>query len=372
MDDFVDNIRWIYHTEKTITQKGLKESSTKLLSKGHLIISARGTVGKLAQLTKEMAFNQTSYGLNGKDLIENDFLFYLLKYKMHELKLYVHGSIFDTITRETFKHIIVKFPSNSEQKSIAKILNDLDSKIALNHKKNKILEYHIQRIFNSWFIDFDGQTKFVNSELGKIPKNWKITQLKHFITIEKGLSYKGKFLSESGIPMVNLGNISIDGNFKLNNIKYYTGEFKNKHKVRPMDLVIANTDVTQNRLVLGSAAFVPPLNSNDILFTHHIFALRNDSNLDNYFIYGLLHTKRYRSHVIGYATGTTVLAIPKDAILDFKFVLPPLNLIAKFEKLSSTIFNSITNNNYEIANITKMRDLLLPQLISGKIHPKSN
>ena len=108
--DFNGDSRWVHDTEKTITQRGLEESSTKLLKKGQLIISARGTVGEIAQLGKDMAFNQSCYGLNGKEMLINDFLYCLLKYNIVELKTKTHGSVFDTITRKTFEQINVALP----------------------------------------------------------------------------------------------------------------------------------------------------------------------------------------------------------------------------------------------------------------------
>ena len=69
--DFGDS-RWIHQTEKHITEKGLNESSTKILHKGQIIISARGTVGEVRQIKKDMAFNQSCYGIDGKNKINND------------------------------------------------------------------------------------------------------------------------------------------------------------------------------------------------------------------------------------------------------------------------------------------------------------
>lgn len=77
--DFNDSGRFVFETEKSIAEKGLKNSSTKILNEGDIIISARGTVGALAQLGKPMAFNQSCYGLRAKnDKAVNDFLYYLL------------------------------------------------------------------------------------------------------------------------------------------------------------------------------------------------------------------------------------------------------------------------------------------------------
>ncbi|MEA1969142.1 MAG: restriction endonuclease subunit S [Thermodesulfobacteriota bacterium] len=87
--DFGNENRWVSKTEKTITEEGLKNSSTKLLDEGDLIISARGTVGELAQLTKPMAFNQSCYGLRAKVPLSNGYLYYLLKYSLQKLASFI-------------------------------------------------------------------------------------------------------------------------------------------------------------------------------------------------------------------------------------------------------------------------------------------
>jgi type I restriction enzyme S subunit len=139
--DFNNRRKLVFDTEKKITEKGLQESSTKLLKKGQIIISARGTVGALAVLGKDMAFNQSCYGLNAKeDLTFNDYLYYLVKYNVSSLLNNAHGAVFDTITRETFDHISVELPTLPEQQSIASILSSLDDKIDLLHRQNKTLE----------------------------------------------------------------------------------------------------------------------------------------------------------------------------------------------------------------------------------------
>ncbi len=174
-------------------------------------------------------------------------------------------------------------------------------------------------------------------------------------------------MSTFGTPLINLGNIEKNGGYIEHKIKHYTGEFKTEHVISSKDIVIANTDITQDRLVLGSPALIPPLDSEEIIFTHHIFAVRNNSNFRKYFLYHLLKTQNYHQHVVGYATGTTVLAISKEAVLDFQFVLPNDDLIKKFDKIASDIQESLFRNNSTIQSLTKIRDIFLPKLMSGQI-----
>ena len=138
--DFNNDFRYVYETEKSITKKGLDNSSTKLLQKGDVIISARGTVGEIASIPYPMAFNQSCYGLRAdKDIITDDFLYYLIKYNVTILKRNTHGSVFDTITRDTFDGIEVDIPNKNNQLKIASILSKIDKKIQNNANINKNL-----------------------------------------------------------------------------------------------------------------------------------------------------------------------------------------------------------------------------------------
>ena len=137
--DFNNENRYVYSTEKTITEVGLNNSTTKLLKKDDIIISARGTVGELAMIPFPMAFNQSCYGIRAKKGVDSTFLYYLVKNSVRRFKAITHGSVFDTITRDTFANIDVEIPDIGIQSRIAKILSDIDDKIEVNQRINKNL-----------------------------------------------------------------------------------------------------------------------------------------------------------------------------------------------------------------------------------------
>ena len=287
------------------------------------------------------------------------------------------------VDTSVFDSIIVPIPPLKEQKAIAKILSDLDSKIELNQKMNKTLEALAQVIFKHWFIDFEFPNEegkpykssggeMVDSELGDIPKGWEVRKLADLMYLEKGLSYKGKFLSESGIPLINLGCISPKGGFINEGIKYYIGDFSKRHTVEVGDILIANTDITQKREILGSPMIVPDNldMKSTILFTHHLYAVRfldsiNTKNKE--FVYCLMKTRNYGDYVKTYATGTTVLAIPKEAVHNFKFAYPNEVLMNYFSDLSKNIINKMQRNQNFNNLLSAVRDSILPKLMSGKI-----
>ncbi len=100
---------FVIDTEKHITQLGLEKSSTKILPVGTTIISARGTVGKCALVGVPMAMNQSCYGIQGREGVSDAFTYYTIRFQVSDLQRSGHGSVFNTITRETFKSITIPF-----------------------------------------------------------------------------------------------------------------------------------------------------------------------------------------------------------------------------------------------------------------------
>ena len=186
--------RYLHQVEEFITDKGLKSSTAKLMPEGTVVITARGTVGALAQLGQEMAFNQTCYAIVPSDELDNNFLFYALKGTLAEMRTLTYGSVFETITKRSFDNWRIPCPQLPVQRSIAHILGTLDDKIELNRQINQTLEEMAHAIYKDWFVDFGptrakmgGQEPYlppelwdlfpdelVDSELGEIPEKWSL------------------------------------------------------------------------------------------------------------------------------------------------------------------------------------------------------
>jgi type I restriction enzyme S subunit len=102
---------WVIETAEHITQAGVDNSSAKVVRKGTTIISARGTVGRLALTGVPMALNQSCYGIQGADGVGDYFTYFTLHYAVEDLRHRTHGSVFDTITRQTFDSLVRVRPS---------------------------------------------------------------------------------------------------------------------------------------------------------------------------------------------------------------------------------------------------------------------
>lgn len=104
---------FVIETESSITQEGLDGSSARLIPKGATIISARGTVGNLAIAGRTMTFNQSCYGLSGADGAGDYFVYLVALQMVDQLKAMAHGSVFSTITRQTFDAIKRPMPPSA-------------------------------------------------------------------------------------------------------------------------------------------------------------------------------------------------------------------------------------------------------------------
>jgi type I restriction enzyme S subunit len=124
-----DSDVYVINTEKHITQAGVDNSSTKILRKGTTIISARGTVGKCALVAKPMAMNQSCYGIQGKKSFPDEYVYYLIRYRVSELQQRGHGSVFNTITRDTFESICSPLPSELVMAEFSVIVKPMFEKL---------------------------------------------------------------------------------------------------------------------------------------------------------------------------------------------------------------------------------------------------
>jgi len=130
---------FVIRTEKTITRQGLESSSAKLLPIGTTIISARGTVGKCAVLAEPMAMNQSCYGIRGKEGFADYYVYYTILVRVAELQQREHGSIFNTITRDTFKSILTAVSDPELVEHYDQLVINLMEKIAGSCRQSRIL-----------------------------------------------------------------------------------------------------------------------------------------------------------------------------------------------------------------------------------------
>lgn len=382
--DFGKGLKKVYQTEKSITEKGLNESSTKILKEGQIIISARGTVGELAVLGRDMAFNQSCYGIYANEKTENNFLYYLLKYSIVKIKKNTHGAVFDTITKQTFDNIEVSIPESKEtQKEIAQILSSLDNKIALNLQMNQTLEAMAQAIFKEWFVNFNFP-KSLNLDSFDLPD---LHDLKNQDNQENPKNHS----SDNGLPKGwrrgKLGEIvDVKGGTTPSTTveEYWNGEY---YWSTPKDLsnnqssVLLDTErkiteagvrqissgiLPKGTLLLSSRAPIGYLAISQIpISINQGYIAIQEKLVSNLFM--LFWLKQNMDAVKGRANGSTFQEISKSNFKEIEILIPENKVLELFDKIANPIFERIVANEIEIRTLTQTRDTLLPKLMSGQI-----
>lgn len=289
------------------------------------------------------------------------------------------------------------------QKKIAHILSTLDDKIELNRKMNQTLEEMAQTIFKSWFVDFDPvhakakcsseseleavakelgiskevldlfPSEFEESELSVIPKGWKVKKLGDIdLEIESGKRPKGGIDKElkEGVPSVGAESIAPIGYFDASNVKYVTTEFASNAKkgwVQDMDVALykdgGKPGVFMPRVALYGNSF--PFKS--FMVNEHVFLLRS-KELGQYVLYYLISSKNVLDQLI--ARGSAKAAQPglnQTEVKDSKFIYPSSSIINMCNSILKPLVEKMLDNGKQIEVLQKIRDTLLPKLLSGEL-----
>lgn len=143
---------FVIRTEERITELGLNKSSTKLLPVGTTIITARGTVGKIALVGHEMAMNQSCYGVQGINGVKQFMTYYLIKNAVEVLKKNTHGAVFDTITQATFETVVSIKPDiqilNLFECKVEKIMDQIKNNLYQNHSLIEIRDTLLPKLLS--------------------------------------------------------------------------------------------------------------------------------------------------------------------------------------------------------------------------------
>ena len=368
--DFNNDERYVYSAEKKITDKGLAESNTKLLQKGDLIISARGTVGALAQLVKPMAFNQSCFGLRGKEgVVFTDFLYYWLK---NYVKIFLNksqGSVFNTINLATFDDIKIHLPAYNIQVEIVKLLTKIDQKIAINNQINEELEAMAKTLYDYWFVQFDfpdengkpykssGGKMVYNDQLKReIPEGWGVDSLWNIATFYNGLAMQ-KFRPASetaeSLPVIKIREM-------------FSGFSKDTEKASidiPKEAIVESGDI----LFSWSATL-------EVIFwggekgalNQHIFKVTSEKYPKS-FIYNELRSYLKVFKTIAELRKTTMGHITQDHLKQAMIIVPPSDLIDEIDNRISLILKQQLDLKQQNQELTQLRDWLLPMLMNGQV-----
>lgn len=356
--------------------------------RGDIVITHRGTLGQVAYIPYDSKFekyviSQSQFRVRFKKEIDPIYFSYLMKSKYGQAKLLSfknHVGVPALAQATTnFKALELDIHDIGAQQKIASFLSALDDKIELNNRINAELEAMAKLIYEYWFVQFDfpdkdgkpykssGGKMVWNKELKReIPEGWEVKELGELLDVNRGISYRSSEIGSDGIPMINLNSFNLDGTFKSDGTKYFSGKYQDKNLILEGDLLIAITDVTRNADIIGKAILVPNY-FKELVFSMDVAKVIPNEKLTKTYLMMLFNTDHYHNYIKWFASGTIVLHLNLDGMKWYKTEIPPANLLNKFESFYKTIANRINETTVQNQELASLRDWLLPMLMNGQV-----
>lgn len=268
------------------------------------------------------------------------------------------GSAIPSTDRYEIYSLPVELPPLAEQKRIAAILGALDDKIELNRRINANLEEQAQALFKSWFVDFEPfhDGPFVDSELGKIPKGWKVEVLSNFAKVTK------KGISPSVSETYNHYSIPA----------YDDAQFPEKQSGRAIKsgkYIVYDNSVLLSKLNprIKRLWFIKAAEENAICSTEFIPIQTKNNDLIS-FVFYLIDSDIFYQQALSLANGATGShqRFHVEDIMQIPFAWNE-DIAIGFAQKTNCILQKIEDNIRENQTLSALRDTLLPKLMAGEI-----
>ena len=314
-----------------------------------ITIGRSGNVGNpFLSKCKTWAHNTTLYI---KEFKNTDPIYIYYSLKTLDLGYYAVGSAVPTLNRNHIHPILISVPESiEEQRSNAATLSALADMIELNNQINKTLEEMAQAIFKSWFVDFEPfkNGEFEESELGLIPKGWRVGVLGDIIDIFDSkrvpLSNRQRSVMEKKYPYYGAATLMdyVD-NYIFDGVYVLLGEDGTVMDEKGYPIL---------QYVWGK-----------FWVNNHAHVLKGKGVFSDEYLYILLKN----TNVASIVTGAVQLKINQNNLTGLKIMIPPEDVVKQYNDVVKDIFACFRSNADEIKILISLRDTLLPKLISGEI-----
>ncbi|RSE34294.1 restriction endonuclease subunit S [Acinetobacter junii] len=271
----------------------------------------------------------------------------ILDYYLDTMLASASGSTFPNVSKDQLNDLEISYPPLPEQKAIASVLSSLDDKIDLLHRQNKTLEAMAETLFRQWFIE-------------EAKEDWDEVQVKDFVALNK--VSVSKSYPHTEIEYLDTGSLTEGVIGELQNYQLAEAPSRAKRLVQHNDILISTVRPNQCHYGIISE---PQFN----LVVSTGFCTITCERISPYFVYLLLTNKEMTEYLHSVAEGSTSTypSLKPEDIGSVSFQLPPKELIQQFHDLAESYWQKIHKNHKQIQILEKLRDTLLPKLMSGEV-----
>ena len=363
---------------KDSTKRVSEEEANKYrknLTQRTIFVSINGTIGNVAKYKGEACIlGKSACYFNVAENFDLNFIYYVVASQQFKdaITRLATGTTIKNVSLETMRNYSFMAPSINEQKRISSILSSLDSKIELNRRINDNLEQQAQALFKSWFVDFEPFRggEFVDSALGSTPKELPIVYIEDIPhNIESGKRPKGGATFE-GVPSIGAENIKGLGYYDYSKTKYIPKEYAQtikKGKINGYELLIYKDGGKPGYFIPNFSIFGEGFPFNEMYINEHVFILDLMDNAYNAFAYFYMRTPYIMNQLNSIGGKAAIPGINTKDIECLPIYSNESPYVKRYGDIVLPFIKTILSNSLENARLAKMRDTLLPQLMSGEL-----
>lgn len=395
MGELFSNPR-LFDIEMKRVQLNDGEKNKALLNKGDLIFARRsltaegaGKCSIVKEIKEDTTFESSLIRARpNKNICDSDFLYYYFSSDLGKNAMYsiLRQVAVAGITGSDLMNLKLSIPPLPTQKAIAEILSSLDDKIELNNQINQNLEALAQALFKQWFVDFEFPNEngepykssggeLVDSELGEIPKGWRVGMLEEVIEFSNGYSFKSSELLDEDLGncfhVFKMGHIKKGGGLNAEGTKSYFEKDKTsklgKYVLKIGDLLMCMTDMKGNVALLGHTAL---MNEDEKYIVNQRVGLlrpKNSVGIDYPYLYILTNSTLFIEDLRSRANSGVQVNLSTSEIRNTKIIIPDFQTNSAFDQAVKPFFLRLFNSQKENHSLRTIRDTLLPKLISGEL-----
>jgi type I restriction enzyme, S subunit len=330
------------------------ESPEIMVQEKNILMTKDGTIGKLAfvdKLPERATLASGVFRIESKTILPEFLFCYFQSKEFKELVISrTEGSVIPHLYQRDIEELEVPVPPIKEQKKIAEILFNLDSKVKLNQQMNRTLETIGEAIFRRWFVDFEFPNqegkpykstggKMASSELGEIPQNWLVGHYSDLVEVSTGKGLTRDRLVDDGKYPVLGANGEIG---RTDDFLYYD------------NLILTGRVGTLGKVYL----------SNEKVWISDNVLISKAKSTGNYH-YSYFILKSFDMETLN--RGSTQPLVTQTDLKNQIVIIPEKETLINFEAILNTLFSKVNLNNQQNKTLSAIRDNLLPKLMSGKI-----
>ena len=419
--NIIDDVLNLSNPSYTDEESYIERTKRAIPQKDDIVITREAPMGRVCLIPENLicCLGQRQVLLRvNTNIVDSKYLYWALKSPFVQNQIMLNEGTGATVSNMRIPVLkalkIPRFNKETEGR-IVDILSTISQKIQLNTQTNQTLEAIAQAIFKSWFVDFDpvraktqalsegksereanlsamavisgkaiedlSQTEYQelweiadafpselveNSEFGEVPKGWENTTLSEICSMQNGYAFKSSDWRDTGIPVIKIGSIqsNIVNVFGNGFVDLEYTETKKDFVLKSGDIIIALTGayvgkagiMPANSLAMLNqrvAKFLPKTISNNVSYYSYIYCLSQRTELKDFISFT--------------AQGSAQPNISTKELLAFKILLGNKELHLHFEKVCKILLDKMISNSGENENLSSIRDLLLPKLLSGEI-----